>query len=275
MTLATDERKIHDGQPRELYDFTVTGGDAAAYYYTDHHENIVELGNTYVSSPIRRNAIATADTDDIPSLQIRMPYDLGLVADIAFQDPPQGVAVEVRRYHGTIGNVSLIWKGVLESVRVQGREATLTVPALFRTVLQSRIPTISYQGLCNHVLYDDRCTLLETNFDESRTVDALTNSDRTIELNTLSLDTAKYVGGYIENAAGEKRLVVDGTNPDKLIVVRAFRDLSASDAVTVVRGCDHSLVTCNTDFSNLVNFGGSPFVQSTDVFRFGVDGSSS
>jgi uncharacterized phage protein (TIGR02218 family) len=274
MSFSADEKSIHDGQGRELYDFTLLGGDTAAYYYTDYDADLSVLSNNYVSVPISRTRVVAVGTNSPSELVVRVPHNLGIVDELILKQPPRSVELELRRYHGNIANVSIVWKGFVNSCRIVGREAELRIPSTMMETLQSTVPSVNAQGMCNHVLYDDRCAAVRASFTQTTTVSAIDGTDaRIVTATTLSgaADQTYRGGEIIRTTDGERRLIVDQTG-DVLTLVRAFRNLSVSDAIDVAQGCDHRVSTCNSKFDNLKNFGGIPYIPVENLFRFGVPG---
>jgi uncharacterized phage protein (TIGR02218 family) len=41
--------------------------------------------------------------------------------------------------------------------------------------------------------------------------------------------------------------------------------VAAGDAFTAYPGCDKQMATCSSKFSNLINFGGQPFIPSPET----------
>lgn len=273
MTLSTAEKTIHDGQPIELYEFLITGGDADAYRYTDHYEDLFILGNTWTAlKTIQRSVVMVADAEDAPELTVDMPLDAPIVNDIIIQEPPRGVAFTVQRYHGDIANVGQMWSGKVRGVKLVGRTASFRIPSLLTSALQTIVPTITYQTLCNHVLYDGRCPVIDSSFAEIRTVTAIDDLGREITINTLLEPASEYIGGYLKLVNGDTRLIADATGLT-LIILRPFRNLIVTNVLDIFQGCNHKIDTCHIKFGVLPSFGGHPQIQSIDVFRKGISGS--
>jgi len=276
VTFSADEKTVHSGQPIELYDFILTGGDSAAYYYTDYHSSLTVLGHTYLPQPIRRGKILATDIEEAKPLNIELPYTTPLLADIAFKMPPRSIEVEVRRYHGSIANVSLIWKGRVQTTRVKNRLAVISVISMWSAQLQTAIPAIGCSTTCRYVLYGGQCDpggTLRAAHTDSTTISAIDSTDsRIITVGSLSgpAGASAYKGGeVIRTTDGERRLITNRSGT-QLTVVRPFRNLAVSDAVSVAEGCTHQISTCASQFSNIANYGGEPYIQATDLYRRGV-----
>jgi hypothetical protein len=270
MTLTADEQTVHDGQPRELYDFTIQG--ATSRYYTDFRADLSVLSKTYLSVPISRSDIVGGGSESRP-IEIHMPYNLALLDDLAFSVPPRDIKIEIRRYHGNIANVGLLWTGYVTSVRIVGRTATIRASSILGDRLDSPIPAVSYKPLCNHFLYDDRCTIDPALFKTSTTIASIGSDPKIITVNTIGGVGHAYEGGeVVRTSDGERRMIL-AQSGTQLTLMREFRSLAVGNGVDVYDGCDHTIDTCLSQFSNVVNFGGHPYIQTKDLFRFGVRGS--
>lgn len=275
MTLSTAEKTVHGGQPIELYEFNVTGGDQAAYRYTDHHADLNVLSKTWTRlRGIERDVIMSADAEDAPETVVRMPYTASVVSDLIFKEPPRSVELIIQRYHGNIADVGQVWKGKVLGGKIQGRTAEFRVPSPLTIALNTIIPGVTYQTICNHVLGDANCTVdIDTSYSENRTVSTIGDAGHEITVNTLTELAQEYVGGYLKHiSTGDTRLIVDAAG-FTLKIMRPFRSLVATDAVTVYQGCDHKITTCDNKFLNMINHGGFPYIQAVDVIRRGITGS--
>jgi uncharacterized phage protein (TIGR02218 family) len=272
VTFAASEKSVHSGKPRRLYDFILLGGDQAAYYYTDYRSDLSVLGNSYVSAPILRSPYVASDIESPGAMSITMPYSLAVVAEVIVKQPPRSVFVEVREYHTDIGDVQKVWEGPVHAFVVRGRDVEVIIPSALIDALESEIPSVKNQTMCNNVFLDDRCQVVRANVTKSTTVASIDGTDARI-VTVTSLDGAAdqvYRGGEIERTSdGERRLIVDQTGT-VLTLVRAFRNLAGTNAVDVTQGCDHLVGTCETKHDNLINFRGMPYIPAENLFRFGV-----
>ncbi len=278
MTLSADEKTVHDGQPKELYDFELDGGDVAAYYLTDFEQDLSVLGNTYLSvKALKRSPIVTDGPAMVSDINVTMPYNQPLIDEICFRIPPRAVRLTIRRYHISIVDVGIIWKGEVTQTTVQGREAMLSVPSQISRSLQILVPTAACQGLCVHMLFDDQCDptgTLRTGHDRAVTVSAIDSVDpRIITVNSVGAEPDQtYRGGeLLRDSDGEERTVLDQTGVIVSVDI-PFRNLAVSNPMTLFEGCDHTIATCRTKFLNKDNFTGFPNIPAADVFRFGGDG---
>jgi uncharacterized phage protein (TIGR02218 family) len=273
MSFSDDEKSQHGGQPIHLFDFDLEGGDQPAYYYTDHYQDLTVLTHTYTAATISRGPFVASGESRRDEMTLETHEDLAVIDELLYRTPPRSATVTVRRYHGNIDNVATIWRGNIRSTHQAGRKVSIRVSSALAEMLDVTVPAVAFQTVCNHVLGDARCTVDLDSFKKSTTVSAIDDNPRIITV--VSLDGAGdnvYRGGYVERTSdGEKRLIV-GQLGTVLTLVRPFRTLSTTNAVVCFQGCDHSLSTCDSKFSNSENFGGAPFVRVENLFRRGVMG---
>lgn len=262
------EYSVAEGSPYEAYRFI---GSVKNYYYTSAETDITISGQVYSSvNPIRRSAISiTGHQEDCPDLEIEVPYDLELVQDYGYGVPPSGLRLELLRYHeGTDPSTDyvVIWKGVVGPISISGHMAKIVVPNIFSLMLRGEIPSVYYHPPCNHVLYDSRCGMVSTDFDQATTVVTVTAED-TIEVDDDGFADEYLRGGEIVNdATGERRLIVD--NVANVITLNfPFQSIAVDDAVTLYAGCNHSFAMCKARFDNAINYGGYPFIPEDNPFE--------
>lgn len=272
MTLATDEVTVHDGAPRELYAFELSG--ATSRYYTSAGEDLTFQGQTYTNIPLERGPIVSEPFGDAPPLEILMPFGINLITDLLFKIPPRSASVTVYRSHSatpTVANTGIMWTGLITDVKASGRVVSISSESVMGAALSAELPMVSIQTHCNHVLYGTRCGVDRTSYDFATTV--VTVSDRTVTVNSVdSKPDGTFSGGMLlRSSDGEYRTIIDQTSTT-ITLLRPFRALAGSDVVTLYQGCDHLRDTCYTKFNNLVNFGGHADIRQGRPHRMGIYG---
>lgn len=78
------------------------------------------------------------------------------------------------------------------------------------------------------------------------------------------------------NGGDDARLILSQSGDD-LQLLLPFPDSILGSTVVILAGCDHTVTTCDSKFntpsdpqSNVVNFGGFPFVPTKNPFEGGV-----
>lgn len=165
------------------------------------------------------------------------------------------------RLGGTAVGSVVLFKGRLGNVDSIGRtSAKLTVNSDL-VLLDIDMPRNIYQPTCLHTLYDSGCTLVKNAFGSNGTCGGGT----TASVINWTGATANFVQGSITFTSGVNDGVTATVNSAVTATSLALRyplqSVPASgDGFTVYYGCDHTPGTCNSKFSNLVNFRGFPYV---------------
>lgn len=268
MTYSASEQGAASARPVEAYKFI---GTFSTYRYTSTSIDVTVAGETYLAVPMKREALRVATQDDEQiALDIELPFDAQLVQDYAFTSSPPSLTLEIRRVHWGLNFASdsvLIWTGPVNSISVVDRRAKLRSSSMFSSALAGPIPPRFYQKVCNHVLYDARCSVNPAGFTKSDSGVLSITGGTTIVVNDDGFaDGVLIAGEMINNRNGERRLIT-AQAADVITVNFPFADLIVGDTVTVRAGCDHSFATCGSKFSNQVNFGGHPFIPDDNPFE--------
>ena len=271
MTFDTDEKSVADSRPIELYDFITP---TVTYRYVSNYGRVYSyLGNDYAPLPIERDVVVTTMVaNDIPEVLIKMPASSAFVLENAFGLQPRTIAVVITRVQQLSGAALQWWSGVVGAFTVEGRLANIRSPSTADDPLKTSVPGVVLQGLCNHTLYDSRCTVLRILFDQAATV--VSFSGRQLIVSTIGGNPDQWfkAGEVVRTLDGERRLVTSqvGTTLDLSL---GFRALAPGDALTMFAGCDHTVLTCRDKFNNVDNFGGHPYVPITNPFKSGLKNS--
>ncbi len=263
MAYQDSETGIQSGQPREVYKFTGTYND---YFMTSYYTELTVDGQLYSPFTITRSPLKVGTQEEKQlALDISIPFSHPMVVEYAYASAPPQLVCEIFRVHETDLNDSvLLWKGFVTSFTVEGLVAKIRVPSLFSSILQGSAPTPRYQAPCNHILYDSRCLVSEAANRQATTV--VNTSLNVVEVASNSFTESDLLAGMIrQTSSGEARMItaVTGTS---ITVTYPFSNLADSDAIDIIRGCDHSFPTCVSKFANGTNFGGFPLVPERNPF---------
>lgn len=272
-------------QPVEF--LTIKNG-SNIWQYTNSNINQTLGARTFVPAAYTRNEPSfSKDTSD-GQIKIRIPSSLPIVEfyETIPSSEISSITIERQIRNDPDLGVQIFWKGQVASVQREGDFATILAVPLNR--LPAQIPRYTYSGLCNWFLFQDQCGLSRENWRHIGPVVTLDPSSPTIititglrtqaaaldaqvspqTLTSQQLDDY-WLGGYIQNADGEKRGIyatdVDGV-PDRIRVLQPFRSLAVSDVVNVFAGCDRTRDTCAAKFNNSINHGGFPDIPVVNPF---------
>ena len=254
--------------PIELFKFDAPN---KSYRYTSDAQSVFVLGGTFTPEPIARSAIVATNGGEGVKLEIIVPASLAVVADMAFDyAPPESLTVTVYRYHDDdLSTLTTFWQGSVSSITVEGNRAKIVAPSALANALSASLPGKTYQGPCNHTLFDGRCRVSRA----AMTAEGVASSVTASEVRTLAALSAAegyYQGGEVIHVATGERRLVTASSGDALTINFPFRSLKAGDTVKIVPGCDHSPETCRAKFANIENFGGFPFIPTKNIFRDGL-----
>ena len=263
--------------------------NAAPIRITDHNCELFVLGVTY--SPIGGFNITTTQTDGEAERDVRVDGVISQPSDptqvFTFDDFRAGLFREAKiveyvvdwkyPWHGSVdGRTRTYWMG--ES---NFNEETFSAPLEGVSRFMKQVYTKRVGKLCDYDVYDtDTCKATTVGNSWSCFIDTVTDRN-----------TVRFSGGGLTTGVDFVRGKItwtNGTNNGFTMNVRSQTDhgdgsytvdlatplqydASASDAVSVFRGCDRRIVTCATfasidaDPSNEVNFGGEPEIPGFNI----------
>ncbi|MCC6425654.1 MAG: phage BR0599 family protein [Phycisphaerales bacterium] len=268
MSFSAQEISVEAGQPIELFDFRI-GTDA--YQWTTNPVAVTYSAITYQPMEIKREALAFSPDERAEALKITVPASAPLVRRFINSVPGQRTTLSIFRVHRNDGanEVIQVFKGVAQTVAftLNGLTAEIaTVP--ITAELANSIPRFAFSSVCNHVLYDQACTVAQSLFRHNDDVTSVSGDN--ISVQGLSAKGDGWAtGGYIALASGEFRQILAHTG-NTVRVLLPFPSSPLGQTVEVFAGCDHSKTTCDTKFSNGINFGGFIYVPLRNPFE-GLD----
>lgn len=268
MTYQAFETSIESGRPVELYHFTL---GSTHYRYTSAPDSFLFGGNTWLPRQITRTNPSQSTEERRQQIEVTLPTEDDVCSRFVGVVPGAPMYLEISRFHRGDTEAYVIWSGTVvgATYRKQGAECTLrgvTSEAAF----SRPIPKFKYQGMCNYVLFDQNCKVAAASFQYAGTVGVISGS--TITVNGLfaahGTDWAK--AGYVNFNDSDFRLVLSQSG-DVLTLYLPFENDPTGQSVTVFAGCGHTTVDCTAKFSNIINYGGFPFVPELNPFIVGMD----
>tara|TARA_R110002167_G_C12707228_1_gene655162 strand:- start:52859 stop:53686 length:828 start_codon:yes stop_codon:yes gene_type:complete len=275
MTFTAYEASLESSQPIELYTISI---GASIQRWTSAEDDITEAADVFSAVSISREKITDGGSDNKQqSMTLTVPGDNTIATQYINSVP--GVKADViieriQRLDGASYEVIRIFEGRIESVAFeqQGRLAKIKVEP--RISAQAReIPRFTYQGLCNHVLYDARCQVDDTSGSFRLSAAAVTAEvGRTITVTGADANgDGYYTGGFVEsNGGADHRLIIDQTGT-VLTLHLPFGAAVLATNVNVFAGCDHTIATCKSKFDNVINYGGFAYIPTKNPFSSGLD----
>jgi uncharacterized phage protein (TIGR02218 family) len=280
MPFGTFESSIEQSQPAEVIRFTL---GAESFFYTPSEDTISIGAEDYVPTPIKRGKISQSPEDRDNVLEFTVDGDNEFARRYIGVVPGSRALVTVRRvqrpdFPGP--EVITLFEGYVSSVKFEqdGHVAKIAVQSIAAATSRP-IPRFTYQGLCNHVLYDDGCKVdpTDTTFRHTGTVSNVVDNTITV-IGADGFPDGYFTGGFVEADGGnDARLILNHVgNVLQLLLPFPFSTLGA--VVVVLAGCDHTIATCDQKFfttedptSNVINYGGFAFIPTKDIFATGLD----
>ncbi len=275
------------GPLAELYDCVTP---LITYRLTSYESDILFGGHTYTATTGARSGIAVFDVSASQGdMTLQVPASHALAKAYVNGIPMRDLQITITRLHVDAGVSMQFWQGFASGVGFSGTTAAFRIPSGLNDALTSDIPSVVCQRLCNHVLYDQFCTVNPgIGFTVATTITSISADGRTFGIatptpgpqttvvsgHTLIVPWALH-GMFTHIPSGEQRTIIDQASTTNVSVQTQFPNFSLNlgDVVTVVAGCDHSIVTCDQKFNNGVNHGGHPYMLPSNIFYTGLLGS--
>jgi uncharacterized phage protein (TIGR02218 family) len=268
MPYDAQERSSESGQPIELYTFNLGG---TLYTYTNQEQNETYDAVEYIAETISRTRIESTFDNKKTKLTVTVPVNNAFAQLFVNVIPGQTATLELRQVHRTDGadQLSLLFKGRVGTIGFSndGKEAKITCRPIL-SAQERPIPRHTYQGVCNHMLYDERCGILEGDYQETGTVSSA--SGRDITVSGISNLTGDYWEAGFARFGVEYRLIVKQSSATFRLNLPFANDPTGS-SVVFLPGCKHTRSVCNSKYSNIDNYGGFPFVPTKNPFETGLD----
>ncbi len=279
MTYEDFETSQELATPVELYIFTL---GTEVFRLTSAEDDITitlpnPINGVYTSTEIRRSNIQMSnDGNRTDSIEITLPSINEIAAKYVGVVPGQALTLELFRFHRLDApdpETILAFQGVMQTVAFieDGRVAKMQIQTLTKAKNRS-IPRMTYQSTCNHMLYDVRCKISDTDpdFEKFLTVASADSTNTFLTVTgAAAFGATFFTGGFIEHENDFR--TVKSQVGDVLEIFIPFIDSPVGELIRVLAGCDLSIVTCRDKFDNIVNYGGFPLVPTKNVFVTGLD----
>lgn len=261
MSYATLESSVNSGQPIELYQFNTEG---SYVYLTSNAVEVVYAGNTYVPSSVTRDRIKQS-TDAFKN-DVALTFPRTNEFALGFITYAQDLITTLTIFRGHLGDndYKTYWKGRVLGAEATNNEVRLICESIFTSLRRTGIRA-RYEYTCRHALYSQGCGVNKTSFDFSGNVDSISSDGSTLTISEAGLQVDGYfTGGYI-TVNGVSRFITEHTGSN-LVLNSPFIDIAVGDSTVFYAGCDHTKATCNSKFSNVVNFGGWSYIPTKNPF---------
>lgn len=258
----------------DLFAFELVGGGVQRYTGADI--DLVWAANRYRSVAIRRSKIREQIGVNVDELTVEMSPGAELVNGVAMIHAARtglfdGARVTLMRAFLPSWSAGITGTLLRFSGRVSEIEPSRSmVRFLVRSdleLLDVKLPRRLYQTGCLHTLFDGGCGLTKSAFAVAGAVDG-TSTTSAIDCNLtqaagyFSLGTVTFTSGA---NSGQSRSV-KAYSPGSLVLASPLPTQPISgDTFNAYPGCDKTLSTCQTKFSNKPNFRGHPYIPKPET----------
>lgn len=272
------------GKPVELFVFARAG---QVWRYTDGQQAVTVNGFSYEPATITRSAQTDSSEEARSTIMVTLDRSVPVVAALLQGMPSyRRTTVAVFRYQPGATDKAIIGRGDVAAVRQHGESVEVTVSQI-GYLTQLVIPRLTFQGTCNHAVYDPYCGVDKAAFTFTGVVAGILAPGAvggspdgpgiqfTVSTSPAQFGTAGYFSvGYLVAgsdiafviahtvASGTALLVLLGPVPAALIV---------GASVLCVAGCDRSKGTCIAKFNNLQNYLGFDLMPTRDPFQTAME----
>jgi len=259
------EKSSYEAQPVELYVF-IRGTEI--FRYTTAQDDQLITGQIYEDYNIKRAKIEQNQDIGKNPVQFDSEISLPFVQQYIGTPPTDVIDINILRYHETddIKETIIFWIGRVINVKFTGDNVEIQCEPIFTSLKRPTLRRL-YQVACPHLLYGPLCTVDETSFKVTANLSSVNGT--TIKSATFATQPNNYfTGGYVTweiNNVKNKRFILTHTG-DTLVLNLPFPGITALNNIDVYPGCDHSLTTCASKFSNNINYGGFPSLPEKNPF---------
>lgn len=271
MTFNAFETSVESGRPVELYEFRF---GTEVFRLTSAEVDVLLGLETFKAVPIQRERIGANADPSQDRLKITLPASHDFAKRFVASAPGARVTLIVRRMHvGDPDNETIvIFDGAVHVAGYPGDGRTCELVALPANSATARpTPRYTYQNLCNHMLYDSRCKINESDPQWQKILPVTAVSGATITVTGAgAFGSDFFVAGFVAFAGDFRTVTAQAT--DVLTLISPFASSPLNQSVRCQAGCKLRLVDdCVNKFNNLVNFGGFPYVPTKNPFATGLE----
>ncbi|MEP3052311.1 MAG: DUF2163 domain-containing protein [Erythrobacter sp.] len=163
-----------------------------------------------------------------------------------------------------------IYRGHLGRIEDDGRGFVAELTSVKATLDDDIVPRTS--PTCRAQFCGKGCTLSRQKFTSTHPISSIDLDQNTVSFPGISADL--YLDGQLRFLGGPQTGMTFGivaASPDGLILDQPLSaDIEIGTSAELLEGCDHTLTTCASRFSNSVNFRGEPYLPGNDLLsRYG------
>lgn len=265
-TYDDDETSPSRSRPRDLY---VIATPTKLYRHTSHVVDVVYGDDTYTALTMDRGPQVVTQETTGRELIISLPITHELVQRYFSSGIPEhGVVVTYYRMQERSGIAVQQYSGFAQSMSVEGNIASIRVPSITDDAFRIMLPVVRAQHLCNHILFDARCSPnpgvdgpSEAAFSFPAVITSQSGRTLTWTAEIVVGDQYLKFGRVIHSASAQPRTILDQVG-GTITMTEPFVGAANGSSIVLIPGCGHTLEVCKSKFNNVINFGGHPHMNS-------------
>lgn len=265
---------------------TITLADGTILRYTDFESDIRLSGNTFsaqgplpIMSGFQQKIGTEVDeakiqlwallTNLVESTAVLQAIGQGLfdgatvlVQRVMMPNPNDGSTPRPLVFDTSAGAVTVMHGNISDITEIDRSHAEFDIKSR-KELLNIPFPYNTFQPACRWSLYGAGCTLVKASFGVSGICyggnQLLFNSNLGNASAYFDQGVITFTGGPNSGVTRTVRLYLHASGQILLYLPLPFVPTSGS-TFTIYPGCDKKMSTCDSKFSNLINFGGFPFI---------------
>lgn len=248
-------------EPIELYRFDF---DGTLWLMTSADTTQTYLGDEYESTFVSRGGFINGGDGRKSNIELEVASSNSIVDVFRHGWLHAPMILTIYRHYYNDFDYVVIWKGRVTNCVWNGETSTLSSESIL-TVFGRAGLRRSYSLGCTYPLYDSSsCKVDKDSYEHSDALDEVSGSSFTMS-SVIGFGDGYFIGGMIQ-FEDEFRMIVNH-NGNTITMLSQIDGLSDGDTVSLWPGCDRTLDTCASKFSNHLNYGGQPFIPSTNPFK--------
>jgi hypothetical protein len=254
------ERSQASGEPWEIYLFQTSG---QSFFLTSADKPISYLGNDYEPQTLRRDEMEETAEVDSGEIKVYIPTAHPLAQLFIPGLPPTPVQLTIFAGHYGDADVLAFFMGSVASSAFTD-ECELVCRS-DKYLLNRKIPTELYQGLCNHIFGDPGCGINLALFTYPGVVASIDSTGTVIGVTAFASipGTVSLKAGYFR--VGNVVRAILAHSGASITLISPISGLAIGAACSGVAGCAHTYPACK-GYNNVPNFLGFDLVPAINPF---------
>lgn len=264
----------YSSQRITLYRFSYGENGESVEAYTDADSNVTFNNEVYTPLPLDRDAISSSALLDNTTLKINTSTVSPVVEVLRGYPPSYIIMLQIYQGEATddTGDFRCVWSGRVMSAQRNDFQAEISAEPIITSMRRPGLRR-NYQFNCPLALYGDMCKASKANATRTAIVGLVTDGNVVVLGGGWSTDDdliSNFVNGTLSwtDAKGlvNQRMILSISGENTLTLSGDSGSLAALQKVSVIKGCDHTMASCKNIHNNLLNFGGQPWIPTTNPF---------